>query len=80
MHPTDTKYVLDGILLDCEIYSNNWAQIQSGPNAQYNTQLAYYLNNKYRYCEELVNEVEKYLSYSASISSDSTVPSASVIV
>lgn len=63
MHPTDTKYVLDGILLDCEIYSNNWAQIQSGPNAQYNTQLAYYLNNKYRYCEELVNEVEKYLSY-----------------
>lgn len=63
MHPTDTKYVLDGVLLDCEIYSNNWAQLQNGPNAQYNTQLAYYLNNKYRYCEELVNEVEKYLSY-----------------
>lgn len=62
MHPTDTKYVLDGVLLDCEIYSNNWAQIQNGPNAQYNTQIAYYLNNKYRYCEELVAEVDKILA------------------
>ena len=60
MHPTDTKYVLNGTLLDCEIYSNNWAQIQSGPNAQYNTQINYYLNNKFRYCQELINFIGNY--------------------
>lgn len=67
MHPTDTKYVLNGTLLDCEIYSNNWAQLQNGPNAQYNTQINYYLTNKFRYCQELINFIENFKRYNENI-------------
>lgn len=59
--PIDKKYSLKGTLIDIEIYSNNYDQLENGPNSIYHTQINNYLKNKYRYCAEIVQYVDEYM-------------------
>ena len=59
--PIDKKYSLNGTLIDIEIYSNNYDQLANGPNSIYHTQINGYLNNKYRYCNEICQYVDEYI-------------------
>lgn len=61
MHPVDKTYTLNGTLIDIDMYSNNYDQLETGVNAQYYSQIRGYLNNKYRYCGSLVEYVDEYI-------------------
>lgn len=60
MHPVDKEYTLSGTLIDIDIFSNNFDQLENGANSQYHTQIRGYLENKYRYCHDILTVVNQY--------------------
>ena len=62
MHPVDKQYTLSGTVIDIDIFSNNFEQLESGPNAQYHSQIRGYICNKYRYCGEILQAVNDYVN------------------